>query len=73
MPELALPPIRRLILTRDTDEGVTITVRGVRVRVFLAEVKNMRRVRLGFEAPDEVEIWRDELQDGIDRDGGPTP
>jgi carbon storage regulator len=58
--ELPLRPRRRnpmLVLSRKVGERVVI---GDRIVVTVLEVKG-RQVRLGFEAPPDVQIWRGEL------------
>jgi carbon storage regulator CsrA len=57
-----------LVLQRKVGEGVTITVDGRRVRVSVVQVRDFDRVRLGFEADDDVIIDRDEV-DARKRDG----
>ena len=46
-----------LVLSRKVGERVVI---GDRITVTVLEVKG-RQVRLGFEAPPDVQIWRGEL------------
>jgi carbon storage regulator len=46
-----------LVLMRRTDETILI---GPDVRVTVIRVRG-RQVTLGIEAPDNVEIWREEL------------
>jgi carbon storage regulator len=46
-----------LVLSRKVGERVVI---GDRIVVTVLEVKG-RQVRLGFEAPPDVQIWRGEL------------
>ncbi len=46
-----------LVLSRKVGERVVI---GDRIVVTVLEVKG-RQVRLGFEAPSDVQIWRGEL------------
>lgn len=49
-----------LILTRKIDESVTLTHAGVAIRVTVKGIRG-RQVRLAFDAPDVVEIFRNEL------------
>lgn len=49
-----------LILKRKTHEGVTIDVNGVKVHVTLVDLCG-GWARIGFTAPPEVKIFRDEL------------
>lgn len=55
-----------LILERKYNEGVTITVRGIRIHVIIQDMLE-KKVKLGIEAPEEVSINRDEIQALIDR------
>lgn len=58
-----------LVLSRFVGEGVWI---GENVRVIIAEIRG-GKVRLGIEAPPEVEIHRDEVRERINqkkREGG---
>jgi carbon storage regulator CsrA len=48
-----------LVLRRKAGQSV-VTSHGLRVRVIAIEGK---RVRLGFEAPEGVRVWRNELVD----------
>lgn len=52
-----------LILGRRTDERVVVAGGGVEVVVTVVEIRP-GMVRLGFDAPPEVTILRDELIDG---------
>ena len=54
-----------LILTRKLGEGVSI---GDDITVVVVAIER-DRVRLGFKAPKDVEIWRTEL---VERAGGGT-
>jgi carbon storage regulator len=60
-----------LVLSRKVGERVTI---GDGVVVTVLEVKG-RQVRLGFEAPSDVPIWRGELEfaDHTREKGKPAP
>lgn len=49
-----------LILKRRTQEGITIDVNGVKVQVTLVDLCG-GWARIGFTAPPEVKIFRDEL------------
>ena len=49
-----------LILSRRKNEGVVIQTPYGPVRVFVTEI-SWRRVKLGFEAPAEIRIMREEL------------
>ena len=52
-----------LVLSRKVGERVVI---GDRITVTVLEVKG-RQVRLGFEAPPDVQIWRGELAEFHDQ------
>ena len=55
-----------LVLTRRVDEDVLLTLPdGQRVRIHVAAVVG-DKVRLAFDAPDEVVVNRAEVQDRID-------
>lgn len=49
-----------LVLTRKPNEAVILKHGDVEIRVVLMEL-GMTRVRLGFDAPKDVEIMREEL------------
>lgn len=49
-----------LILKRNTHQGVTLDLNGVKVHITLVECHN-GVARLGFDAPPDVKIFRDEL------------
>jgi carbon storage regulator len=53
-----------LVLTRRRNEAVLID--GGRIKVIVVEIRQ-DRVRLGFAAPDDVSIHREEVQKAIDR------
>jgi carbon storage regulator CsrA len=57
--------LRALCLTRRLREKVVMTVQGVRFTVEITQI-NGGKIRLRFEAPDEVDIWREEVQRAID-------
>jgi carbon storage regulator CsrA len=59
-----------LCLSRKLDQSVLITVGGLTIRVTVIE-STPSRLRLGFEAPEEVRILRTELSPFIEgeRDG----
>jgi carbon storage regulator len=48
-----------LVLSRKLNESVVI---GDNVRVTVVKVQG-DKVRLGFEAPDEIKIYREEIKD----------
>lgn len=58
-----------LVLSRKKNERVRQMINGVPVWVTITEIRG-DKVRLGFEAPTEVEILRGEL---IDRDPPASP
>lgn len=50
-----------LVLTRKQFEGLIITMPdGTEMKIVVVEVKN-NKVRLGIDAPKEVNVLRDEL------------
>lgn len=50
-----------LILTRQNDERVFIDMPSGRISVTIVEIRGSQ-VRLGFEAPREFEIHRDDIK-----------
>ena len=59
-----------LVLSRHANEGVQI---GDEIRVYVLEIRD-GRVRLGFEAPREINVARMELLEGVDTlPGGGRP
>ena len=52
-----------LVLTREVDQSIII---GGKIRVMVVEVRN-GKVRLGFDAPDDVEVWREEIYKEIQK------
>lgn len=50
-----------LILTRRLNEGVTLTTEQGEIKLIVLENKRGGGVRLGFDAPEGVNIARDEL------------
>jgi carbon storage regulator CsrA len=48
-----------LVLTRSESQAVVLAIDGRRIRIEVARV-NGGEVRLAFEAPDDVAIWREE-------------
>lgn len=46
-----------LVLTRSEDESVII---GSDIKVTVVEIRGSK-VRLGFEAPKDVSVWREEI------------
>ncbi len=51
----------KLINLRPDDVIVLDLPDGRRVEVCLVDIPSRRRCRLGFTAPREVEIWREEM------------
>ena len=49
-----------LILTRKKGESVVMATGGIAMRITVAEIRG-GQVRLAFDAPDIVEIFRSEL------------
>lgn len=56
-----------LILTRRIGEVVLIDKKNKNIKVVVLGVKG-NQVRMGFEAPDDVSIHREEIQDRIDKE-----
>lgn len=50
-----------LVLTRKVGEKVIIQVGGEQITVQVVEIQGKSGVRLGFDAPDDVDIDREEL------------
>jgi carbon storage regulator len=48
-----------LILTRKLGESIQI---GDNIKITVLDDKH-NQVKIGIDAPDEVEIWRDEIQE----------
>ena len=55
-----------LALTRKKHERVVLTVNGIRIVVAVVQF-NGDKVVLGFDAPPEVAIHREEVQQAIER------
>lgn len=53
-----------LVLSRNKDQGVRI---GKDIRVVVVDIRG-DKVKLGFTAPDEVSIHRDEVYEAIERE-----
>lgn len=51
-----------LILTRTTNESIVIQTSDGEIEVIVLGV-NKGQVKVGFKAPDNVDIWRSELLD----------
>lgn len=49
-----------LVLTRKVGESVDIEIGGG-IKVTVIEVRG-KQVRLGFTAPEDVDIWREEIK-----------
>ena len=50
-----------LVLARGIDEGIFI---GDNIRIIVTQVRNKAgkpEVRLGIDAPDDMEVWREEI------------
>ena len=52
-----------LVLTRTESQAVVLAVDGRRIRIEVARVAG-GEVRLAFDAPEDVAIWREEMVDG---------
>jgi len=61
-----------LVLRRKTDEKVILTVNGIRIEVVLIEVRGSA-ARIGFHAPMEVAIHRNEVQPAIECESQSRP
>lgn len=57
-----------LVLSRHRDEAVILRVGDVEIRVLCVDLRG-DKVRLGFDAPQEVVIHREEVWTAIQRDG----
>jgi len=57
-----------LVLTRTESEAVVLAVDGRRIRIEVARIAR-GEVRLAFDAPEDVAIWREEA---IERADPPT-
>lgn len=56
-----------LVLGRTLNEAFTCRVGGIEIRVVVAGIRR-DKVRLGIEAPPEVEIHRDEVWERIEKE-----
>ena len=54
-----------LVLSRKKNESVIITVGDQRIRVMVIEIRG-DKARLGFAAPKDVTIHREEIQSEVD-------
>jgi carbon storage regulator CsrA len=61
--EHVLPCRMALVLTRSESQAVVLAVDGRRIRIEVARI-DRGEVRLAFDAPDDVAIWREEMVDG---------
>jgi carbon storage regulator CsrA len=50
-----------LNLSRKTDEAIIVTIAGVTMRILVTDIDKRGSVKLGFDAPPEVRIFREEL------------
>ena len=58
-----------LVLSRKTDEEIVINVNGTTLSLKVVEIRG-DKVRIGFNAPKTVSIWRKEVAEAIEREGG---
>lgn len=56
-----------LVLTRKRDEVIVIEVAGQTIRLAPIDIRG-DKVRLGFEAPKDVRIHREEIYEAIQRE-----
>lgn len=61
-----------LVLSRHRDESIIITIGegvpiGTRIKLTVADIRG-DKIRLGIDAPKEVEVHREEIQVLVDRD-----
>lgn len=49
-----------LVLARRPDESVYLEIMGVKIRVMVVRVEHGDKVKIGFDAPAEVNIYREE-------------
>jgi carbon storage regulator len=52
-----------LVVTRKQGQSVFIGGRTIKITVLNVDGG---QVRLGFDAPDEIDIWREEIRDRMD-------
>jgi len=52
-----------LVVTRKAGEGIVLRSSSVTIRVRLVRVKNSHQALIAIDAPEQVEIIRDELVD----------
>lgn len=55
-----------LVLSRKKDERITI---GDNVTITIVEISG-DRVRIGFDAPRDIQIWREEINGKASEEGG---
>ena len=58
-----------LVLARKREEGIRIRTADAVINVLVLEVRHDGVVRLGFEAPSEVEIDRQEVAEKVEQFG----
>ena len=56
-----------LVLSRKRNESIVVTVQGIDITITVVAIRGGDKVRLGFEAPKEVDIHRQEVYDAIKR------
>jgi len=61
-----------LVLSRKKNEAVKIPFAGVLIEIVVVEIRG-DKVRLGFQAPREIPILRDELLDAPEAESDLTP
>ena len=49
-----------LVLTRKQDERIVVSIAGYTINIHVLDVRGSK-VRLGVDAPQEVEVHRDEI------------
>ena len=57
-----------LVLSRKRNESIVVTVQGIDITIVIVEIRG-DKVRLGFEAPKEVDIHRQEVYEAIKING----
>lgn len=50
-----------LVLSRGEDQSIIILHKGEVIKVMITSVASRNKVRLGITAPEDADIWREEI------------